>query len=183
MESAISSLILFSVGIYAALTIAHTYLESQDLLWGSEQARQEQALERAQTALSIHNVETQAGGAVVALTVRNNGQVKLSDFERWDVIVEYYSEPEFWVEPEPYDFNIARLPYVDTAPEPLQWTVNGIYVDAQALRVEAFDPGILNPDEEMVIEARLSPSVALTTTNRIVVSTPNGISAAAHFLR
>lgn len=183
MESAISSLILFTVGLFAALTLSHTYLENQAMLWGTEQARQAQALDRAQTAIAISNVETQVDGAQVALTVRNSGQTKLADFARWDIVVEYYSEPPFWEEPQPYDLNIARVAYTDGVPADLQWAISGIYADAQIMRREAFDPGILNPDEEMVLHVRIAPSVALTTTNRIIIGTSNGISAAAHFYR
>jgi hypothetical protein len=51
------------------------------------------------------------------------------------------------------------------------------------LTAEAFEPGILNPDEEMVIQARVLPSVAMTTTNRITINTLNGISDSSHFIR
>jgi hypothetical protein len=183
MDSAISSLILFTVGIYTALTLSHTYLENQGLLWGAEQSRQVQTMARAQTALTLRNVETQGDGAWVALTVRNSGQTRLADYEKWDLIVEYYSAPEFWEAPQPYDLNIVRLRYTDAPPTWGEWTVSGLFVDAQGLQPEAFDPGIFNPDEEMVIQARLAPSVALTTTNRITLGTPNGVVVSGHFLR
>jgi hypothetical protein len=65
----------------------------------------------------------------------------------------------------------------------MEWTVSGIYVDANTLTPEVFEPGILNPDEEMVIQARVAPSVAMTTTNMITINTLNGITASSHFIR
>lgn len=183
MESAISSLILFTVGIYAALTLSHAYLENQELLFVTEQAHMAQAQTRARTQLTIQSAEILANGSQLVLKVRNSGHTKLADFDRWDLIVEYYSEPDYWLPPQPYDYNVRWLPYTPSAPVNGEWTVTGLYSDVQTLRVEAFDPGILNPDEEMVIHAQLTPSVALTTTNRILLNTPNGISATAHFLR
>ena len=61
--------------------------------------------------------------------------------------------------------------------------VSGIYLDAATLTPEVFEPGILNPDEEMVIQAQLSPSVAMTTTNRITISSHNGINDSTYFVR
>jgi hypothetical protein len=183
MESAISSLILFTVGIFAAMTISHTFLETQDVLWTSEQARQEESLTRERTDLEIIAAETEAAGALVRVQVRNSGQTKLADFEAWDLIVQYYSDP--LIDPELYPdiYTIAWLPYTAGTPTDMQWSVSGIYVDAATLTPELFEPGILNPDEEMVIQARLSPSIAMTTTNYIVINTPNGIRASAHVIR
>lgn len=185
MEAAISSIILFTVGIFAAMTITHTFLETQDSLWTSGQVRQEEILERDRTDLEIIRAETQSSGSIVRVTVRNSGQVKLADFDRWDVVVQYYSDPPFEEIPDTYRdiYHIEWLPYVEGNPNDLQWTVSGIYVDAATMRPEVFEPGILNPDEEMVIQARVEPTVAMTTTNLITINTLNGINASAHFIR
>jgi hypothetical protein len=183
MESAISSIILFTVGIFAAMTISHTFLETQDRLWVSEQSRQEDILERERTNLEITGAETQSSGAIVRVKVRNSGQTKLADFDRWDVIVQYYTPPPPLFEDDPNIYKVEWLPYSAGNPDDMEWTVSGIYVDADTLTPEVFEPGILNPDEEMVIQAQVAPSVAMTTTNLITINTQNGISASAHFMR
>jgi hypothetical protein len=185
MESAISAIILFALGIFAATTISQTYMETQDSLWTAQQSRQEASLERQRTDLEITRAETEDSGALIRVTVRNNGQVKLADFDRWDLIVQYYSDPPNEPEPNRYPdaYNIQYLPYTPGAPQNLQWTVSGIYANAGTLTPEAFEPGILNPDEEMIIQARVEPSIALTTTNMVIINTPNGISASAQFQR
>lgn len=181
MESAIASIILFSVGIFAALTISQTFLETQDSIWTSERVRQEETLARDRTDIEIVGTETQGAGSIVRVKVRNSGQVKLADFDRWDVVVQYYSDPIFAEDPNIY--NVDWLPHTDETLDDMEWTVSGIYVDATTLTPEVFEPGILNPDEEMVIQARLAPTVAMTTTNLITIDTHNGINASAHFTR
>lgn len=185
MESALSSIILFTVGLFAAMTITHTFLETQDALWTAEQTRQEAMLERDRTNIEIIGAEPQGDGSIVNIKVRNSGQVKLAEFAKWDVVVQYYSDGE--EEDDPDLYHIEWLPYSNTPnslqPGNLQWSVSGIYADVQGMRPEVFEPGILNPDESMIIQAQLTPSVAMTTTNRIIVNTENGISTSAHFMR
>lgn len=185
MESAISALILFALGIFAATTISQTYMETQDSLWTAQQSRQEASLERQRTDLEITEAETQDSGSLIRVKVRNNGQVKLADFDRWDLIVQYYSDPPNEPEPNIYPdvYNIQYLPYTTGTPQDLQWTVSGIYENSDTLTPEVFEPDIFNPNEEMIIQARVEPSIAMTTTNMVIINTPNGISASAQFQR
>ena len=181
MESAIPTLILFTVGLFAAVTLSFTYLETQDSLWTAEQARQVQIAEQQRSGIDIVDAQTQSNGAIVRLIVRNNGQTKLADFDRWDFMVEYYSDGE--EEDDPNIYHVTWLPYTAEMLDNQQWTVSGIYLDAATLAPEVFEPGILNPDEEMVIQAQVLPSVALTTTNRVTISSLHGINDSAHFIR
>ena len=181
MESALSSLILFAVGLFAAVTLAFTYLETQDSLWTAEQTRQAEISEREHTGIDIIAAETQSAGAMIRVTVRNIGQTKLTDFDRWDLMVEYYADGA--TELDPHVYQIRWLPYTSATLDDQTWTVSGIYLDADTLTPEVFDPGILNPDEEMVIQAQVLPTVAMTTTNRITLSSLNGINDSAHFVR
>lgn len=181
MESALSSLILFAVGLFAAVTLAFTYMETQDSLWTAGQTRQAEILEREHTGIDIVEAETQSAGSILRVKVRNIGQTKLTDFDRWDLMVEYYADGETVLDPNVY--HVEWLPYTSATLDDHTWTVSGIYLDADTLTPEVFDPGILNPDEEMVIQAQVLPSVAMTTTNRITISSLNGINDSAHFVR
>ena len=49
------------------------------------------------------------------------------------------------------------------------------------MTAEIFEPGILNPGEEMVIEAKVNPVIGLSTSNMVVTSTPSGIPASINF--
>jgi hypothetical protein len=61
--------------------------------------------------------------------------------------------------------------------------VEGLYLDASEGTEEVFDPDILNPGEEVVIQIWVSPPVGSPTTNLATVATPNGISASTAFTR
>jgi len=63
---------------------------------------------------------------------------------------------------------------------PDKWGVRGIYY---AGAPEVFEQGILNPDEEVVIEINIYPPVKIGTTGRAIVATPNGVSASILFNR
>ncbi|MFH1003283.1 MAG: hypothetical protein V1780_03985, partial [Chloroflexota bacterium] len=112
-------------------------------------------------------------GGNLAISLRNSGQTKLADFDRWDVIVQYNDDIG--------NYYIRWLPYYAEAPASNGWTVHGIYLDAASEAPAPFDPGILNPGEEIVLEARLNPAVGTLTTNQVTVSTPNGIPVSVSF--
>ena len=175
MESALASIILMTVVLYASLTLSHTYFTTQDRLMVSEQALQERTLERMKTDLEIVGMQTKSSGSVIELTVRNSGNIKLADFEKWDVIVEYYQANG--------DLVMTWAPYTAGSPGNNEWTVAGIYANAVAMTPEAFEPDILNPDEEMIVQIRVLPPVGPDTTNRATIGVPNGDTVSTLFTR
>jgi archaellum component FlaF (FlaF/FlaG flagellin family) len=183
MESAVSSLILFTVMLFAILTFAHDNMATQDLLSASEQAMEVRRLDQARTALTVTNAQTTNAGALIEVTLRNSGETMLADYDRWDVIVEHY----YQTDPETTALAVDWLPYTATgapsAPGANQWTVGGIYTNAATYTPEAFDLGIFNPGEEMIVQMMVAPSVALTTTNRATIGVANGTSVAATVVR
>jgi hypothetical protein len=48
-------------------------------------------------------------------------------------------------------------------------------------QAEVFDPGVLNPGEQMMIKTTLDPSVGDNTTNMVVISTPSGVTCSTYF--
>jgi hypothetical protein len=173
METALATLIIVAVVLFGALTLAHTYLSVQDQILESWHAMVERTDERSRTSLLPVGAEAVGAGDVVEITIRNDGNVKLADFTRWDVIVEHSAAGAH---------RVAWYPYGGTTgPADNQWTVMGIYRDALRGMPEAYEPGILNPGEEVVIQVRVSPPVMEGSTNVATVSTPSGISASAVF--
>ena len=100
-------------------------------------------------------------------------RVALNDFPRWDVVIQYTGSDN--------NYYIKRLPYTAGALGNNQWTVTGIFLDAQTSDPEIFDPGILNPDEEVVLQIKLNPAVKALSTNLVSVVTPNGIVSQINF--
>jgi len=169
MDTAIASLICITIILVGLLTMAHSYLSSQDVILGSWRDMEERLGEIARTDLSLVRAETKSAGAIVEVTLRDDGNTKLADFEEWDVIIQYYRSTGQYV--------IRWLPYTQgTNPGDNQWAVAGIYLDASKGTEEVFEPGILNPGEEMIVRIKVSPVVGDNTTNLVTIATPNGIN-------
>ena len=176
MESVLTAFIAIIIILFATLTHYHSTLSAQDTMQVSWQEMKERLGEQARTDLSPIGAQTSSAGAVVELTLRNDGETKLADFDQWDVIVQYYEAPTV--------YHIDWLLYVDgSEPVSNEWTVVGIYLDAAGAVPEAYEPGILNPGEEVILRLRVSPPVGPDTTNLATLSTSNGISASAIFTR
>ena len=122
------------------------------------------------TELSPQTANTTGGGTTLVVTLENTGQTKLTDFDRWDLIIQYYDAGS--------SYHAIWLPYNSGIPNNNEWTVEGIYLNGEP---ESFEPDILNPGETIEVQAILSPSVGDNTTNLMVMSTPNGIPASIAF--
>ena len=109
------------------------------------------------------------------MTVQNAGETKLEDFDKWDVILQYYDPND--------NYLLKRLDYNSGTPNNDEWTVKGIYLNAGSGTAEVFDPGIFNPDEEMVLLLKVNPIVGTPNANMVTVATYNGVSATATFNR
>lgn len=168
METAFNGLIVLMVLMLLVFTFAYGYLQLQEGAMDSVRAMESRLSDQLKTDLTPTSAETMGGGGIVNVTIANEGDVKLADFDRWDVIVEY--------EGATGGQQIAWLPYEGSADS--RWMVNGIYAAGES---ETFEPNVLNPGEELVMQLWLSPTVALTSTNRVTVATPNGVSASAIF--
>jgi archaellum component FlaF (FlaF/FlaG flagellin family) len=176
MESALVSLIIITVALFAALTLSSSYFSMQDAFMVARQEMEERSQERARTALTLVGAETQNGGAIIQITLKNDGATRLADFDQWDVVVQYYTAAGVYV--------TNWFPYVEAAtPGDNQWTVAGIYTSVAEAIPEAYEPGILNPGEEIVIRIKVLPEIGPDTTNLATVAVSNGVSQSAIFVR
>ena len=175
MESALTSIIMAILMLFTVLTLGQTYLEGQDTVMLAEQTMQTRVLERAKTDLAVIGAQTKSAGSVIEITLKNTGSLKLADFDRWDVLVQYYASAG--------TYRMAWLPYTAQTLNDNQWTVVGIYVDAAFLAAEVYDPDILDPGEEMILRVKVAPSVGLTTTNMVTIGAGNGTNVSTQFTR
>ena len=172
METLFTAIVAIALILMAGLTVSQGALSSVDAVGVSWREMTAVAGERGRTELSLIGTATESSGAIAKVALENEGSAKLDSFDRWDVMIQYYDSSG--------DYHIRRLPYTsDADPGANQWTVQGIYLNATT-DPELFEPDILNPGEEVVLKARLSPSVVVTQT-MMVVATANGISATAIF--
>ncbi len=174
MGTAIVSLLAMGVMLMGTLMLSESSLSSFEDLSASLKQMESRMGEISRTRMSAVTSTTSTAGSLVDLVFRNDGQEALKDFSDWDLVVQYYDGGGTYV--------IIWLPFsTSTPPGDNQWIVDGIFLDAVASTTEVFDPGILNPGEEIKIQAKLSPAVGAGTSNLGTVSTPNGVTASINF--
>ena len=171
MENALIALISMAIILGGTMTLMLGSIPSIDMLSSSWKQMTQQAGEMRRTELTTDNYTISDGGAQVNVIISNNGEVSLSDFSSWDVIIKYSSDTSSYAK---------WLPYTPDNLTDNKWTVDGIYFNGSA---ETIEPNILNPGEDMEILIQLNPEVATSTTNWVTISTPNGIAAHLIFQR
>ncbi len=172
MDTAVVSIMCIALIVVGGMTMSQGFISSADTVTLGVEALSVRDGEINRTELTLLTTALSANRKTLEVALRNSGQVKLASFDRWDVIVQYYDSGASYVK---------WLPYVTEIVGDDQWTKQGIYLHAENQTPEVFEPGILNPGEEMVIEAELNPRVGKETTNDVIISTPNGVLASISF--
>ena len=176
MSSILSGLIILALILLAILTVSQAFLASQDTLATSWREMESRTAERARTHLSLINAQTANGGTLVDLTLKNDGEAKLTDYDRWDLVLQYYDDSGSYVT-DWYPYVSGSLPGLH------QWAVTAIYVNAAQGTPEVYDPGILDPGEEMVVRVQVLPPIGAGTVNQATLATANGFVASTAFAR
>ena len=141
--------------------------------WGQ---KSERTGDVGRTDLTLIAADINGSGEVIDISIRNTGQTALTDFSWWDVVVQYYDTSNN------VNLNAVWLTSTSTPPTSGQWAVQGIYLDATTT-AELHEPNVLNPGEEMIIRANISPAIPTQTDNQVTIATPNGIRLTAPFTR
>jgi hypothetical protein len=176
METVVAAFLIMIVLFAVVLTLSQASLAAQDSVQSSWRDMEARISEQSHTDLAVIGVVTdEEAGEGMTVTLRNEGDTQLADFDQWDVFLEYYGPSG--------TYKIRWLAYSEEIDPINAWAVAGIYADASAGIVESFEPGVLNPGEEMVVRIGLSPSIGLDTTNRISISATNGVGTSTIFLR
>jgi hypothetical protein len=172
METAFVSLICVALMVIGGMTMSQGFLSSMDSTSSNIETISQRDADIMRTNILVLEA-SQPSSDILKVVLRDNGQTKLGSFDRWDLIMHYR---------DIYNKDCVNwFPYVESAPANNQWIVDGIYLDVDTLTPEVFEPGILNPEEEMVITCRLDPPVKSASVNWISISTPNGITASKMF--
>lgn len=172
METALVSIICIALLIFGGMTMSQGFMTSVDASTTglSEIGQQTEEIMRTVLTPIDASVSLNVGPDPLEIVLENTGQTKMADFEKWDVIVQYYDEGG--------DYQVAWLPYSSSGAGINQWGVEWIKLNGQA---EIFEPNVLNPGEQIMIKTLLDPSVSDNATNMVVVSTPSGIASSTYF--
>jgi len=126
--------------------------------------------EITRTDLTILRAAKLSWSDYLRVTVVNSGQTKLADFDMWDVIVNY--------EDSGGGLYSTWLPYTTSAPAGNEWQKARIGLNGP---IEFFEPGILNPLEEMVGLINLDPASGNATSGSVSMAAPNGVYTSFSF--
>ena len=172
MSNAIVALVSVALMLLAGLTLSTTAFNSIDYVTQSWKQMEQTSEEAARTGINI--VDAQNSGTTVDVSVHNTGAVHLTQFSAWDVVVHFYDQQD--------DYYIINLDYSEAAsPGSNEWIVSDIYTSDNLTQVEIFEPGILNPGEVAQIKLGISASPGSGTTNWVILSTANGVTASIQF--
>jgi len=169
METAIVSVICIALVLFGGMTMSQGFMTSVDTsTTGLEEIgqRDETIMRTELTPVSA----SQPSANTLEVILENSGQTRLADFDKWDVIVQYYDGTG--------TYHVEWLPYTEATLDDNEWEVAWIRLDGAA---EVFEPNVLNPQEEIMIRAQLNPSVGAGTTNMVILGTPSGVTASTYF--
>jgi len=172
METLIVSIICIALVVFGGMTMSNGFMTSVDASTaGLEQAgnRNETIMRTELTSIST-NLTLVSGPSPLEIVLENTGQTKMADFEKWDIIVQYYDGSGA--------YHVAWLPHSAAGGGTNEWGVNWIYLNGQP---EQFEPNVLNPGEQIMIATQLDPAVGAGTTNMVVVSSSSGVTSSTYF--
>lgn len=160
MEITIPAIIVISMLMLTTFTVSEQILSSQEATAMSWQEMQGRLEERARTVLSVPSTRTNLcfdGRDVAEVTVENSGDVKLADSYEWDVILRHETAAGVHTDWYPYAENGGQL-FASSCPigSGSQWAND---ID------DLFEPGILNPGEETIVQVLTSPLMSSPSTN------------------
>ena len=164
MATVIVSIMCLALVIIGGMMLSQGILTSADTAAVSvaDITARESLITRA--AVSGVTVESVTFDDALRVRVRNTGLDKLASYDRWDVIVRY--------EDAGGSRHAAWLPYTAGAPGANEWTAADIWHGGPT---EFFEPGILNPEEELVLYAVLDPAPGASTAADVTVITASGV--------
>ncbi|MDX2137646.1 MAG: cadherin-like domain-containing protein [Chloroflexota bacterium] len=177
MENIFTAIIIIFVLLFGILTLSTAFLSAQEVLYDAWQAAYERNVDLEATAIRIASIQILNSGNQIAVTVHNEGQLKLADFDDWDVFVQYYDSSTSPV------YVMDRLEYSNSSPSTNEWHEEQIYVSTDAVAVESFEVGLFNPGEALVLHLNVSPAVGVGQTAHVTVTTTNGVSASLGGMR
>jgi hypothetical protein len=169
METVIVSIICIALIVFGGMTMSQGFMTSVD----TSTTGLEEIGQRDETIMRTEVTPIDASQPsldIIEVTLENTGQTKLADYEKWDIIVQYYDDTG--------TYHIEWLPYTPETLDENEWEVVWIRLNGTA---EIYEPNVLNPEEQMMIRAQLNPPVGTGTTNMFIVATPSGVTASTYF--
>ena len=164
MAAAVVSIICIALIVIGGMTLSQGILTSSDSAALSVNTISVREGDIMRTNINILRAAELTWGNDLRIIVKNTGQTKLSSYDKWDLIVTYVDTVG--------SIHTTWLLYTaDTVPGNNEWTRAKIGLEGP---YEYFEPGILNPGEEMTMLAHLDPKPG-AANGSVSLTTPNGV--------
>ena len=164
MATILVSIICIAMIVVGGMTLSQGILTSTDVTALSVEEISIRDGDITRTGLNAVRAAELSWPDLLRVTVVNTGQTKLASFDKWDFIVHYIDASGV--------YHTEWLPYTTGNLSINKWQKARIGFNGP---IDFFEPGILNPGEELVMLARLSPLPGDNTTGDVTIATPNGI--------
>ncbi len=175
METVLAAVFVIFLVLFSAFSLSDAIISGQETLQAAWTAMEARVANQAGTRLRIADAHTTDFGATLRISLVNEGETALSAFEAWDVIAEHE---------DALAHHIGWIPFAKLS-MPASWSAEGIYMEAgsqeRAPVAEAFNRGILDPGETLILRARLVTNVEPGTPVLTRITTDNGAGATAMF--
>jgi hypothetical protein len=164
MAAAFVTIICIAMIVVGGMTLSQGILTSADSAALSVETISVREGDIMRTDIDLVRAAQLSWGDDLRITVKNIGQTKLASYDKWDLIATYETSDS--------TMHSTWLPYTTSPLTDNEWIKARIGLDGP---YEYFEPGILNPGEEMVILAKLTPPSDNTATGDISLAAPNGV--------
>lgn len=171
MGIVIASLLMAAIALTGFLLISQGVMNAVDLTTVSGKETHKVIMERASTSIDVATATYIAGNAWSELMVLNDGKISISDFNKWDLFMQYQdTATSNYMHYQWISYSSTYPPGND------QWAKQGIYLDQAATIAEQYEPGILNPGEYLKLAAKLQAAIKSNSWVYIKANTSQGIS-------
>jgi hypothetical protein len=161
MESVLTTLFTAIVVIISMVTMVVSSLNSANLISDSFKTIEERINSERGTSIDVEHADII--GDLVFISIKNDGNYNLEQFEKWTVLIQAQDNVTHY------------LQYVEgTSPGEGEWAVQGIFLPDT--NPEIFDPGILNPWETVILVLNVPVIFQSGFAARPIISTANGVT-------
>jgi len=173
MDTVLPGFVTIFVMLFGIMSLTTTLFSTQDAVRLASQEMQTRLDARARTSLLPVSATITGGGMNALFVFRNQGVTKLTDFPQWDVIVQYMDNNTS------SGYHIDWRGYTIGVPFNSTWAVNGIFLNTAKAIPAAYDPGILDPGEELAIQLKFSPPIGNGKVALVTLATANGVTVSS----
>lgn len=172
MENVLTAAFVIFLLLFALLTLTAVIVDAQESMQVSLREAEARQAEWLHSDLQAVGGQVAPGGSQIEITLRNSGDTRLADYDRWDLV--YQSSGS--------NAMLRWLPYA-ASPGLDQWGVTGLYLDAASAIPEAHEVAIWNPGEEIVLRLVLSQPLEEEAVALVAIATANGARTSLQIMR